>query len=323
MLAAAPAPVRVAGPLVFGDYGEGEGWYQEITEIVWDPVSGLGAPFSLKKVFKKVTSAVKKVVKPIAKVATYILPPVTIAAATGVLGSDLKKTAKKVGHLVGGAMRVAAPFAGFIPGVGPLAAAGLAAGGTVLGRMLQRDKPLQVFGQAKTLYQAGGAALSGYATAGIQSGSLWPFSPAAEAAPAVPTAEILRGTSGYATGAVAAAEGPTFGSILGSVGRLATTGLAVYSQVAGQEPATGAEEEVVATPYGPEYLYPSQPYLTTSGPADPFLSDFPGIIQGGVEGDGGGIVEEAAGAPPGILAAGMGTPLLVGGGLLLLLLMRR
>lgn len=45
-----------------------------------------------------------------------------------------------VGRTLGGALKVAAPFAGLIPGVGPLVGAGLAAGGSALGGALHGDR---------------------------------------------------------------------------------------------------------------------------------------------------------------------------------------
>jgi len=47
---------------------------------------------------------------------------------------------KSIGKALGGIMKTAAPFAGLIPGVGPLAAAGLGAGGNFLGNALQGNK---------------------------------------------------------------------------------------------------------------------------------------------------------------------------------------
>lgn len=52
------------------------------------------------------------------------------------MGKGFKKAIKGIGKVVGGGLKVAAPFAALIPGVGPLAAAGLGAGGRALGRAL-------------------------------------------------------------------------------------------------------------------------------------------------------------------------------------------
>jgi hypothetical protein len=52
----------------------------------------------------------------------------------------MKNPHKGVGGFLGGVMKVAAPFAGLIPGVGPLLGAGLAAGGSALGGALSGDK---------------------------------------------------------------------------------------------------------------------------------------------------------------------------------------
>jgi len=46
------------------------------------------------------------------------------------------KVVKGIGKVIGKVAGVAAPFAGLIPGIGPLAAAGLGAGGKVLSRAL-------------------------------------------------------------------------------------------------------------------------------------------------------------------------------------------
>jgi hypothetical protein len=43
-------------------------------------------------------------------------------------------------HAIGGVLKVAAPFAGLIPGVGPMIGAGLAAGGSALGGALHGDR---------------------------------------------------------------------------------------------------------------------------------------------------------------------------------------
>ncbi len=276
MLSAA-APTRVAGPLVYGDFGDGEGWYQEITEITWDPISGLGSPFKFKKVFKKVFKAVKKVVKPVA-------------------------------HVVGGVLRIAAPVMGLIPGIG----VPLAMGATLAGKMMQRDKPLQVFKQKATLFQVGGAGLAAFGVGKLASGLGF-----GALAKAVPTSEILRGTSGYDQIPAGAMETASMGDVLGSVGRLAATGLQVYSRMGGQEPAAAPPEPMYQTPYGPEPIYPGQPYLASQPPGNPFLSDFPGITAGGppVTAPEGGILE--AGMGGGLL--GIPPIVLLGGGALLLL----
>lgn len=76
---------------------------------------------------------------------------------------SIGKALKGVGKTVGGAMKFAAPFAGLIPGVGPLAAAGLGAGGNLLGRALSGQKTFGDLGQTAMSAGAGagGAALSG------------------------------------------------------------------------------------------------------------------------------------------------------------------
>src|SRR6267142_2876822 len=64
---------------------------------------------------------------------------------------------QKAGHTLGSVAKVAAPFAGLIPGVGPELAAVLAAGGETAGRALHGDR----FDLASTL----GAGAAGYAGA--------------------------------------------------------------------------------------------------------------------------------------------------------------
>ena len=64
---------------------------------------------------------------------------------------------KDVGHLIGSGLKIAAPFAGFIPGVGPALAAALAAGGSAAGGALHGDR----FSLGSTL----GAGAAGYAGA--------------------------------------------------------------------------------------------------------------------------------------------------------------
>lgn len=306
-------PIREAGPLVYGDYGEGEGWYQEIVELDFDPISGLGSPFSFKKVFKKVARAV-------GKVATVVLPPVTIAAATGILGKTLKQTAKKTLHVVGGAMRIAAPFASVIPGVGPIAAGALAAGGTVIGRMLQRDKPLQVFTQPKTYLQAGGAALATQAIGAIKAGSIggWlggeapvagqTLAEAEAAAMAARDAQMSAYGGGWFSGNI--------GDTLGQVGRTAVTGLNIYERVAPYFGGKGVRE---AVPVEPVYL---------PGAADPYFGqpEFPGFesrVEGGVPADSGAMMFPEMEGEVSTAAAGLPMPLMLGAGALLLLFASR
>lgn len=75
----------------------------------------------------------------------------------------------KIGSTVGGVLKTAAPLAGFIPGIGPLAAAGIAAGASAGGGAL-RDEP---FSLGKTALAGlagygGNALLGGEGPAGIK-----------------------------------------------------------------------------------------------------------------------------------------------------------
>lgn len=119
---------------------------------------------------------------------------------------------KSLGKIAGGALKVAAPFAGFIPGVGPLAAAGLAAGGTALGRLASGDN---TFGKGglKNIALAGGAGAAGSALTGGQGvhnlGSILPKLGAIAKQP---------GVLGNASG-----TGINFGKAIGAGGAIANT----------------------------------------------------------------------------------------------------
>lgn len=69
----------------------------------------------------------------------------------GTIGKGLKS----VGKVAGSAMKIAAPFAGMIPGVGTLAGIGLGAGGNALGNLLSGKK--QSLSGIATSGAAGGA----------------------------------------------------------------------------------------------------------------------------------------------------------------------
>lgn len=302
---------RTLGPLVVGDYGEGPGVYQEITIIEWDPISGLGSPGWFKKVFKKVSRAIGKIIpKEVAKVAPIVLPFLAPVAATGILGEHAKKSGKKVLHVVGGAMRIAAPFAAVIPGVGPLAAAGLAAGGTVLGKMMQRDKPLQVFTQPATLMQAGTAVLASTAIGKIAGAMQLASAPQPSMSEYGPT---------YSAGGEAAAAaypGGSVGGYLNTIGRVAVTGLQTAQTFLTPKEATplGYSEQYAAQAaqeYGPGYY-------------ESYLPQFPGMestVMGGAP-SGGPATWEPGDPPVPVTAADLFTgpvPLMIAGGVVLLL----
>lgn len=212
-------------------------------------------------------------------------------------------------HVAGGVLRIGAPLLGLIPGVG----VPLAMGATLTGKMMQRDKPLQVFKQKATLFQVGAAGLAAYGVGALAKGFT-----AGALLKAVPTSEILRGTSGYGMVPASGMETASMGDVLGAVGRLATTGLQVYSQIGGREPAAGPEQPVYQTPYGPEPIYPGQPYLASQPPGNPFLSDFPGITAGGPPVTGPEGMLQEAGMAGGMLG-GIPPLVLLGGGVFLLL----
>lgn len=106
-----------------------------------------------------------------------LLPgPVDLGEPLGDLGISFKKVLKKVARVVAPVLRYAAPLAAFIPGVGPLAAAGIAAAASATGKIARsyaktgkpfRDfhKPLKVFVEVGAA-AAGAAALS-YAKPGL------------------------------------------------------------------------------------------------------------------------------------------------------------
>ena len=81
------------------------------------------------------------------------------------MGKAFKKAVRGIGRVVGGAMRVASPLAGLIPGVGPLAAAGLGVGGRLIGRALSGQR---TFGDLGGTLAAGAAGGLGSAALGRQ-----------------------------------------------------------------------------------------------------------------------------------------------------------
>ncbi len=266
-------PQYHAGPLVYGDYGEGEGWYQETMEIEFDPLTGLGSPFKFKKLLKKIA------------------------------------------HVTGGVMRIAAPFAALIPGIGIPAAAALAAGGTVIGKMLQRDKPLQVFKQKATLFQAGGAALATTAVGALAKGSIAGWLGGARA-PAAQTVEQAEAAAEAARDTQMAAYGGawgTVGDVLGQVGRTAVAGLGIYRQVAPYISGPTPTAEVLREE--PTYM---------PGAAYPYMSpEFPGMearVEGGVPAGSGAMMFPESESEIATAAVRLPIPLMLGAGALLFLL---
>lgn len=131
----------------------------------------------------------------------------TLPGAAPLEYSEARDGGGFVGSL-GGVLKTAAPFAGLIPGVGPLVGAGLAAGGSALGGALHGDK----FDLGKTLL-AGGA--------GYLGGKLNPFGTKLPAAPSL--AGMGDSTYGPASmvGAAGAAGTPGYaggGGILSKIG---------------------------------------------------------------------------------------------------------
>lgn len=79
------------------------------------------------------------------------------------MGKGFKKVLKGIGKVAGGALKIASPLAGLIPGVGLPLSAALGAGGNLLGRALSGNKTFGNIGQtlASGAGAAGSAALSG------------------------------------------------------------------------------------------------------------------------------------------------------------------
>lgn len=81
------------------------------------------------------------------------------------MGKGFKKAIKGIGKVVGKGLSIASPFAALIPGVGPLAAAGLGAGGKALGRALSGKNTFGKGGAADIL---GTGAIAGLGSAGAK-----------------------------------------------------------------------------------------------------------------------------------------------------------
>lgn len=91
------------------------------------------------------------------------------------MGKGFKKAVKGIGKAVGGGLKIAAPFAAAIPGVGPLAAAGLGAGARTLGRALSGQRTFDAGDILKTgaLAGAGGFATGGKGFAGFKKSGIY------------------------------------------------------------------------------------------------------------------------------------------------------
>lgn len=89
----------------------------------------------------------------------------------GLAGFKFKKVFKKVVRVTGKVLRVAAPLAAFIPGVGIPLAAALSAGASITGQMLSRHKPLSVFRKPLRLF--GEAAIAAGTGAALKGATGW------------------------------------------------------------------------------------------------------------------------------------------------------
>lgn len=81
------------------------------------------------------------------------------------MGKGFKKAIKGIGKVVGKGLKIASPFAALIPGVGPLAAAGLGAAGKALGRAFSGQNTFGKGGAADIL---GTGAIAGLGSAGAK-----------------------------------------------------------------------------------------------------------------------------------------------------------
>lgn len=151
-----------------------------------------------------------------------------------------------LGHVVGSVLKVAAPLAGFIPGIGIPLGAALAAGGSAAGGALHGDK----FNLGKTLLAgaagAGGAALSGAggaASAGTAAGQTAVPSGLGGAA----NTAAFANAAPLAAGSAAASSAPGIlgkigGFVSGNPGKAARLGFGALGAIQGSQQQGKADD---------------------------------------------------------------------------------
>lgn len=245
---------------------------------------GLGDPGFFKKVFRGAKKVVRKVVAPV--------------------------------------LRIAAPLAMFIPGVGPLAAAAIAAGGSITGQMLGARKPLKIF--RKPLRVFGEAAAAG-GVAGVGKFAIGMLRRDGTFAPTgnVPTAEVLR-----EAGLPPPVPAIGWGEVAQTVGQVATAALPVASQLLQRylpgTPGEAPDPRIMDGGWGTPVYDPSGQPRYLPGPAPGEGAYVPGSAGSpGSPAEAGPAIAPEMVQPAGMFGGPMMMPLLIVGGVVALLAANR